>query len=223
MKAFIRHDLFTQSNLDSGSLTMLGSVVHNFSEPGNYQGRVVRGTETTASFRLTVSDECPAVQVNIDLATLASPAQSHVVDESVFPEQRRHFAVNPKGYAVFYVSQGRGGYATLVGKPEEGYEARLFDSRELREGDMFAATIIRPGIYSVVNVVTGAQGEISVAYPRIGTAPYRPPPPVFIECTENALTPDRIEIEPAQGQVYRCRVSSRIAIQLARPDGAELA
>jgi len=223
MRAFIHHHLFTQTSLDSGSLTMLGSVVHNFSEPGNYRGRVVRGTETTASFRLRVDEECPAMQVNIDLATLASPVPEPVVDESACPEPGRQFAVNPKGYTLFYVSQGRGGYATLVGKPEEGYEAQPFDSRELKEGDMFASTIIRPGIYSVVNVVTGAQGEIAVAYPRIGTAPYRPPAPVFIECTENALAPDRIEIKPAQGQVYRCRVPSRIAIELIRPNGAELA
>ena len=32
--------IFSQANVDSGSLTMLASVVHRFSEPGAYFGKL---------------------------------------------------------------------------------------------------------------------------------------------------------------------------------------
>ena len=33
-------NLFTQIGLDSGSLTMLGAVIHSFRKPGEYRGSV---------------------------------------------------------------------------------------------------------------------------------------------------------------------------------------
>jgi hypothetical protein len=218
MKAFIHHHLFTQTSLDSGSLTMLGAVIHNFSEPGKYQGRVLRGTQTTASFRLTVNQDCPAMQVNIDLATLALPAPEHVEDELGCREPGRHFAVNPKGHVVFYVSQGAGGFTVRVGRVDEGHVATAFDSSELKEGDLFAVTMVRPGTYSVTNINTGAKGEIVVTSPRVGKVPYRPPQPVEIECLNDEFKPDNIRIEPAQGQVYRFKTQSRIKVGLVKPD-----
>ncbi len=68
MKAFINHHLFTQTSLDSGSLTMLGSVIHTLPKPGEYEGRVILGTQTTATFRLSIGTDFRATQVNIDLA-----------------------------------------------------------------------------------------------------------------------------------------------------------
>ena len=48
---------------------MLGVVIHRFPEPGEYLGVVERGAETR-SFRLRVDEGSPAMQVNVDLATL---------------------------------------------------------------------------------------------------------------------------------------------------------
>lgn len=218
MKAFIDYHLFTQTSLDSGSLTMLGAVIHNFSEPGKYQGRVLRGTQSTASFRLTVDRDCPAMQVNIDLATFALRAPEHVEDELGCREPGRHFVVNPTGYVVFYISQGAGGYAVRVGRVDEGHVATAFDSGELKEGDLFAVTMLRPGIYSVTNTNTGARGEIVVTYPRVGKKPYRPPRPVKIECLKDEFKPDNTRIEPAQGQIYHFKIPSRIKIVMVKPD-----
>jgi hypothetical protein len=172
MKAFINHHLFTQTSLDSGSLTMLGAVIHNFPEAGEYFGTVFRGSQTVASFRLTVDKESPAMQVNIDLATLHLPPPEPCDCKAGPHDQEHHFVVNPKGYAVFHVSRGAGGFAVRVGKVPGEYETKFFDSRELREGDLFAATLIRPGTYSVTNVKTGARGEVVVAYPpKVGKEP----------------------------------------------------
>ena len=148
MKAFINWHLFTQTSLDSGSLTMLGAVIHNFSEPGQYLGTVLWRDEAVGSFHLTVDKECPEMQVNIDLATLHRAASERRESE------RKRFVVKAGGYAIFHVSHGAGGYTVRVGKLGQEREAKLFDSHELNEGDLFAATLIRPGVSSVTNVNT---------------------------------------------------------------------
>ncbi|MFX0201159.1 MAG: hypothetical protein ACFFCW_34005 [Candidatus Hodarchaeota archaeon] len=214
MKAFINWHIFTQTGLDSGSLTMLGAVIHKFPESGEYMGTILRENKDVGSFRLSVDKDCPAMQVDIDLAALYRSARERNRCES-----SGRFVVNPNGYVVFYVSHGPGGYAVTVGTiGEKGEAKQLFDSRKLRQGDMFAVTMIRPGIYSVTNVNTGAKGEIVVAYPKVGKVAYRPPNPASIECTEKAFTPDKIKIEPAQGQVYVFKTLSRIKIALIKAD-----
>jgi hypothetical protein len=227
MKEFINRNLFTQTSLDSGSLTMLGAVIHNFPEPGEYHGTVLRGRDEVGNFHLTVDMECPDMQVNIDLAAIDQPDS-----ENYDSELKKRLVVNPKGYAVFHVSHGTGGYAVRVGRLDSKSKDEPFDSRELKEGDMFAATLIRPGIYSVVNANTKVRGKIVVAYSKIKKTPYRPSDPVSIRCTKKALEPGKIEIErtkkvlepgkieiePMQGQVYHFETVSRIRIELQKPD-----
>lgn len=232
MKAFINRNLFAQTNLDSGSLTMLGAVIHNFSEPGEYHGTVLRGRDDVGNFHLTVDKECPDMQVNIDLAAIDQPDS-----ENYESKLKKRLVVNPKGYAVFHVSHGAGGYAVRVGRLDDKSKDEPFDSRELKEGDMFAATLIRPGIYSVVNANNKVRDEIVVAYSKIKKMPsYRPSDPVSIRCTKKAIKldktkiertkkaiePGKIEIEPTQGQVYHFETPSRIRIELQKPeDGFE--
>lgn len=214
MKAYVNWPIFTQTSLDSGSLTMLGAVMHNFPEPGEYMGTILHKDEAVGSFNLTVDKESPAAQVDIDLATLHRPSLTQCKKE---PQKR--YVVNPKGYAVFYVSRGSGGYAVVIGRLQEKGEAKIsFDSRELTSGDIFAVTMIRPGTYSVTNVKSDAKGEITVRYPKVGKVPYRAPNPVSIKSIEKRLTPNKIEIHPAQGQVYQIQAPSRIKIELIKPD-----
>jgi hypothetical protein len=217
-KAFVNRHLFTQTSVDSGSLTMLGVVIHRFPEPGEYMG-VVEGGVETRSFRLRVDESSPAMQVNVDLATLGG-GHRHSDDCGCTDKETgadRTFVVNPAGYVVFHVSSGPGGYVVRVGRLERP-EAALFDSTRLEGDDLFAVTLIRPGTYSVRNVAGGARGEIVVSYPKIGDQPHRPDEPVEIVCTEKAFRPARIRIQAAQGQLYRFRTTSRIAIELVEPN-----
>jgi hypothetical protein len=79
-------------------------------------------------------------------------------------------------------------------------------------------TLIRPGTYSVRNVAGKARAEIVVSYPKIGKQPHRPDEPIEIVCTEKTFRPARIRVQAAQGQLYRVRTSSRIAIELVEAD-----
>lgn len=209
-------NLFTQIGLDSGSLTILGSVIHSFGEPGEYRGSV-HSDEGQAIFYVSVDKNSPVAQVDIDLAALMKPSDKS--DECCGSgDSQNRFSVNPKGYAVFHVSGGAGGYYVQVRKAAENPEERIFDSRKLSDGDIFSGTIIRPGTYSVVDTRTKAQAEVVVSYPEIGKAPYRPPGPVRVQVTQEYFEPGRVELKPGQGLVFECKTESRIKIELERPD-----
>jgi hypothetical protein len=211
-------NLFTQTGLDSGSLTMLGAVIHSFREPGEYRGSVRHnGKETKAVFYISADRESPVAQVNIDLAALTNPPDPSTKGGEREGVQNR-FTVNPKGYALFHVSQGAGGYDVHVRKAGEKPDESIFDSRKLSEGDIFSAIIIRPGLYSVVNLHTKAKGEVVVSYPEIGKAPYRPPGPLRVKVTRESFEPRQIKLKPGQAVLFECGAPSQIKIELEKPD-----
>ncbi len=217
MSVTLDRNIFNQIGLDSGSLTMLGVVVHSFSSPGRYRGVLYHDGKAESVFYIESDPNSAASSVNIDLATLDQPGAEKCGCGAPNHEPGKHFAVNPRGYAVFHVSKGPGGYAVRVDRAEE--QARMkFDTRELGEGDLFSAIIIRPGTYSVTNLMTKAKGEIIVPYPKMGEAAYHPPNPLKIECTKSGFEPEKIHASPGQGQIYSFKTPSRIKIELLKPD-----
>jgi hypothetical protein len=224
MNVTLDRNLFTQIGLDSGSLTMLGTVIHSFREPGEYRGVVRKGESHEAVFYISVDKDSAVAQANIDLAMLTKQPAFRKGDASTNccsedePVNNR-FTVNPRGFAVFHVSSGPGGFDVHVEKAGKEEEQRIFDSRTLQDGDLFSGALLRPGTYAIHNVVSKARGEVVVSYPEIGgKAPYRPGGPVRIQAVEERLEPARIQITPGQGLVFECRTASRIRIELLRPD-----
>jgi len=219
MKSIVNRHLFTQTGVDSGALTMHATAVHSFAEAGEYQVALLWNNETIRRFELIVDDSAEDTQLNIDLAALHLPA-AHAAQEG-------HYMVKPGGHAVFYVSHGAGGYAVVVTQQPRGEQDKRaargqtpppFDSRELHNGDLFAVTLLRPGAYSMTNTLTRAKGEIIVAYPKRGSRLERSLTPLSVECTDKGFVPNRIELQPMQGIVFRVTSPSRIRIDLAKPD-----
>lgn len=222
MREMINRFILSQVNLDSSSLTTLTSVIHRFSEPGEYHAAVLRGADTVGRFSIMVGErKTPQAasmselqqSINIDLKRLDMPWSQHLESQEC-----NCFMLNPGGYAVFHVSTGAGGYAIEIRKiGREHGGVKVFDSRELKDEDIFAATVLRPGTYYITNVNTDAKAELVVAYPEIGKIP-RQPETVQIECTRNALAPDKIRINPTQGLLFRFKTTSRIKIELIEPE-----
>jgi hypothetical protein len=211
--------LFAQTSLDSGALTLLGTVVHQFTEPGEYRGISVGQGGVSSVFYLTVTKEPGITQVNIDLAALAgTPVASSGCTCGMMhgtPSQG-HFTLGSHGYAVFHVSGGPGGYAVRLGRAATAPQAKDFDSTTLKGGDVFAATILRPGRYNVHNAAqAGAKpGELQVAFPPIGKTAYQPPPPLRVKLTEAGFHEPSMHLTAMQGCVFVCEVPSRIKIDL---------
>lgn len=223
MNAGAQSYLFKQMGLDSGSLTMLGAIVHQFAEPGEYRGVSLQNNQRDAVFYLTVEERSAVNQVSVDLATLGrkpSEPSSCCCKSGGAGEQK--FLLGAKGHAVFHVSGGPGGYSVHVGPAAEEPKPREFDSVELKGGDLFAATFLRPGVYSVRNLASkekvAAALELHVAYPRPGKTAYQPPQSIRIECVREGFRPSgRVELQAMQGCIFVCNVPARIKSELLRP------
>jgi hypothetical protein len=216
MKATFDPNLFLQIGLDSGSLTMLGSIVHAFTEPGEYRGALHKGEEVKATFFITADKQSPAAQATIDLASLAASSSGECCGaQSIGPR----FTVNPQGYTLFHVSGGEGGYYVHVRRTDDDPVNKGYDSRTLAGGDIFSAILLRPGVYRVTNTLGKAKGEVVVAYPPpVGDKPYRPPSPLRVESGPEGFHPPRVSVQPGQGVLFSAKCPTRIAIELVKPD-----
>jgi len=234
LKANMNYQILNQVNFDSGSISVLSSVIHKFSEPELYIGSVHRGKDVVGRFRIEVKNTLVAKskpnqsekeassaekilsisksQVHIDLKRLDVPIDRHLENEI-----HNRYELVKDSYAVFYVSSGHGEYSVelcRIGKDSKPIIE--FNSRILQKNDLFNAIIMRPGIYSVKNTKNNAEGELTVAYPERGKLP-REQQPVSIECNKQ-FVPGKIEINPTQGLVFNFKVPSRIKIELIKLD-----
>jgi hypothetical protein len=214
MTAMFDRNLFTQIDLDSGALTMLGAIAHSFREAGEYRGTVRSGDLPNAVFYVSVDKNSAVAQVNIDLAALVDPSEAA---SCCTPARDPRFVVHPNGYAVFHVSGGSGGCSVNVLKVEEDREVMAYDSRRLEPEDVFSAILFRPGRYSVRNMLSQAEARVTMAYPVLGDTAYRPPPAATAECGDT-IEPEHIDLLPMQGLNFHLRVPGRIRVQLIEPD-----
>lgn len=217
--------LFTHIGLDSGSLTMLGTIVHSFSDPGEYRAVVHEGEIVRAVFNISSDKASPNAQATIDLAALVSPVgQPHpsgcpcCKDRPSAASGSHRFVVNPRGYVLFHVSRGSPGYYVHVRRTDADQNDKGYDSRVLAKGDIFTATILRPGAYSITNKLARAHGEIVVSYPQKGEKRYRPPNPLRVVAGPQALEPGRLQTQPGQGIIFEVQGPWRIEIKLEKPD-----
>ncbi|MEM2140041.1 hypothetical protein [Nitrososphaera sp.] len=213
MNLNINRNLFAQVNIDSGSLSMMTTVVHRFDRPGNYECAVTQRDVTSRRFAIMVAEGGPSAAMQSQAPQPFQPAQVSINLKDTAPDL---YTLKAGGYAVFHVSAGSG-YAVEVYRSEKGVQAKVFDSRELKDGDVLSALVIRPGTYSVTNTINNTKAELVVNYPELGKA-RRNLPPVNVECTAQGIGQGRIQIDPTQGLVFTCRVPSRIKIELARPE-----
>jgi hypothetical protein len=217
--------MFTQVGLDSAALTMLGTVVHTPRVAGEYRGTVRAGGLPEATFYVGVDPQCAVAQVNIDLAALMAPASGTTKaagecgcgsgggDTGGSPR----FVVHPKGYIVFHVGGGAGGFSVNLRRADENPDHKAWDTRQLQAGDIFAAVVIRPGTYAMKNLVTGAEGELTVAYPVIGKTAFKPPPPLHVDCGKT-FEPRAVHLLPSQGLNVHVLEPAHLKIELLRAD-----
>ncbi len=212
----------TQTSFDSGSLGGLGTVVHRVDQAGDHQVKVLQADRLMRSFSLHVvggpgqllANRATAPgQVNIDLSRAVGSLRQ------LSPEEPENLVVAAAGYAVFHAPPGVTGFAVQLQAPGSGDKPPTFDSRQLRNGDLFAVTLFRPGRYSLTNAAGGAKGEVRVSYPVIGDTPYVPPDPAQVQVTAKGFQPGTIQLQPAQGLIFQIsNTAARIQIELVEPD-----
>jgi len=208
----INTEIFTQIGLDSGALTLLGAVAHPVHEPGPYRGVVLRDGEEVADFGFVVAEEGRA-QLDVDVAKVAGAGRTGCgccTDPDADPHLRAG------GVLLMHVGSGRGAYAVVVSAGEGDAQRVVFDSRQLEKGDLFTATVLRPGRYAVTNTVNRTRAELEVRYPERRREPLRAAEPVQVRVGDR-FDPERLAVQPTQGQVYAVETSARVVIELVEP------
>lgn len=213
MKHFLNRHILSLTVLDSGLITPLMAIMHRFETPGRYSATVFQGDDAVAMFNLVVNKDAPLCNIKIDVGAVDQPV----------------YAVNPQASVLFNSPRGSGGYHVVV--KALGDEAKLgaYDTRELQEGDVFMATLIRPGYYSAKNQYR-ATCNISVAPLRRGAIQFNPAlgrgiirngaEPVTIECAKEYFKPQKVDVGSAQALLFTMRAPLRIRIELERLEEA---
>ena len=208
----INTTLFTQIGLDSGALTRLGAVIHPVSEPGSYRGVVLVGDEQVADFAFVVA-QGGRTQLDVDVAALTEERDDNC---GCGPKSDRMAPLAPGGHLVVHVGSGRSAYWVLLSAEDSGQSRVELDTRELRSGDLFAATVLRPGRYAVTNTVSGASATLEVPYPESGRQPMQFGDPVRVRVS-GGFEPAELTARPGQGQLYAVEEAARIVLELVEP------
>jgi hypothetical protein len=227
----INRSIFEQINFDSGLPAGLAMVVHRFEQPGEYEVSFVRDDQVTDQVPLMVIGETgeekpyekgpqhgggtkpPPDQVTIELGEAR-----RALLEPPLGELEEPYLVRAGGYTAFTAARKEDSSSIVVQRKEDDGKGDSFDSRRLSDGDIIVTTLLRPGTYSLKNLLNRTEGKIRVAYPVVGKERYRPPAPLSVECTAKGFYPDAIDLKPAQGIMFRIQTPTRIQIELVEPD-----
>lgn len=209
----MRTEVFQQIGVDSGALGLLSASVHRFDRPGTYAGTAYVDDTARGEYDVVVDESGPpAVQVDLSSVGPRSRRQGDPCCDDGPARPTYHVGVG--GHVSFCVTSGTERWATVVGDPRE--KSAEFDSRRLDEGDMFAASVLRPGRYSVRNTYGEGRTELVVPAARPGKEPYRPADPVRTRMAETAGRKS-LRLGQAQGLVFTAAAPTRIVIELDEP------
>jgi hypothetical protein len=234
----VNRHVFTTRVFDSGALTVLATVIHQFSDPGKYIVSIRRGDTVLGSTRFEVAADAPT-QLNIDLAAGGIPGKSNPFDRSARAAKagtsakdcgcgggggRTHAAsaaavpagapppkiVAPGGYVQFHVSHGEGGLSAQVRK--EQTDKILFDTTVLGTGDLFAVSLLAPATFTLANTAGTATGSVTVSFSKEVARRLKQTTPVYVDVSKSAFTPKDLQVASGQGLVFRVQDAARVVV-----------
>lgn len=151
--------VFANRPLDSRALTVLASLFHRFTEPGDYEVFVHRDGPLARRLTVRVGAEGGAFQHNLDLAAAdaAGPDRACGAD----------YVLNTGGVLGFFVSSGSASYTVRVSQLGAREKRTWLESdAAIPAGDLFAVTLVRPGLYRAYDELNRAEAAIRVEMPE---------------------------------------------------------
>jgi hypothetical protein len=194
----LNRPVFAQQVFDSRSLTVLTTLFHRFPEEGDYELTIRRDERVVHRAHVRVGVEEASSQLDLDLATLR--------------EIEGAYSLRAGGVMGFYVSQGIARYRVEITQPgARGRRVWMDSGRVVPEGDLFAVTLVRPGVYRVILAEGKGEGEIWVRLPR--GERYRPDQAVRITVGKGgSLEPAQVWILSGQSVVFWCTVPASLRV-----------
>jgi hypothetical protein len=214
-KAKLNRPVFTQRQFDSRSITVLTTLIRRFQAPGEYEIFVQRDGNLVQRIGLRVADDYPDHQFNIDLAGLERKEKS--CSCTGLPD----YKLKAGGVIGFFVSEGTGKYTIKVNQLDNKSRKKnllLDNTRILPKGDLFAVTLVLPGIYRVLGPSGDKIGEITVKLPT-GERKYRPDRPILLKVGDGVrLEREKIGFYSGQSIVFQCETDVSLRIELEKAD-----
>ncbi len=210
-KAALNRPVFTQQAFDSGALSVLTTLIHRFAEAGSYDLFIRRSERTIHRATVNVVREAEAShQVDVDMASLATQKQGCGCDK------RTVYTLREGGVMCFYVSKGTARYSVVVQQMGAKEKNTLLDSaKAIPTGDLFAVTLVLPGVYRAVNMEGNAEVAIEVSMP---SESYRMDQVATVEIARTGkMNPRRVGILLGQTVVFRCGAQARLRVELVKP------
>lgn len=214
MSTNMNNHLFTATGTASAALNVLGTLVHRFPDEGEYLVTATREDVLVGETIVVVDEAYHSRQVTLDVSELDDSVEASSGNRSCEAEDVH--CIRPDGYGVFHVASGPGEYRVSIESFEER-DVHELDSTELSEYDRFAATLMRPGTYTMRNKTQNVSGTIEVAYPDVDAGPGIPEDAVEVTSTAAGFEPATVEVEPTQGIIFDIRDPSHIQIELEEP------
>ena len=193
---------------------------------------MMKGSGIVSRFKLNVLEERSSDRLS-SLSTTNSKEVSQLSDENKQVNDTSNqinidlsnimslYTLKKGDYAVFYVSTGAGGYSIEIYRFERGSQIKTFDSKELKDGVIFSAMVIRPGNYLITNTINNAKADLIVNYPELGKMK-KILIPINLEINTKEIIPNKININPSQGLIFKINTLSRIRIELTKPEDRPL-
>jgi hypothetical protein len=108
--------------------------------------------------------------------------------------------------------------------PEGEKGAKVFDSRLLTHGDLFALTLMRPGTYGVRDDLGAGRARVRVTQPAPGNGENWPTTPLHVAVLDDGFSRQEIEVHPAQPVIFEVgRQNAAVTIDLLASDEGSLA
>jgi len=212
----LNRPVFEQQAFDSSALTVLATLFHRFVEPADYDLTVRRDDRVIHRAAVRVAAEGAPSQLNLDLAKLGG-------EPACAREGAPVYTLAAGGVLGLYASAGVGRYAVTIVRLDQREKRIVLDSaRAVPAGDLFAVTLVRPGLYQALTVGDQGRGkgELRVALPKEGDK-LRVDQATLIELGDQGLLrPDAAKLFSGQSVVFQCKLPTRIQVQLVKPDDA---
>lgn len=212
----LNRGLFIGRQLDSSALTPTATLLHRFTEPGQYElfvradGQLAhrQSVQVVGKLGEPVENASAAYQINLDLTSLATPPPGCDAPPPC--------VLNTGGVIGFYVSEGTAAYTVSIVQFTGEKKVTVLDSAQgLPEGDFFAVTLLRPGAYIVTNTAADARMKVAVATPKRDG--YRPDQATLVQAARGAFDPAEASLVSGQTLVFQCQVPSRFVVELTEP------
>jgi hypothetical protein len=218
--------LFAGQPLDSGALAPLSTLLHRFTEAGDYEMFIRRDGYITHRSPVRVVGELPEAsgkpdgdmramksregapyQANIDLATYGQ-----IYDECA-PDKALTLANG--GILGFYVGGGSSRYTVALTRIGAEKVTVLDSAAGVPEGDFFAVTFVRPGVYSVANRLGEGRAKVEVRLPT--EKGYRPNDGVHVHVSREGFDPAGVSLLSGQSVLFQCRTPAQFTVELVEP------